>query len=102
VAADQPEAAEVLSVALRVPGPALARRGVEPSCTPNRTWNHHTTALKGIVVSLSTVIALNGVLDLGIILAVAWIMRVPFTLDRREEKATVYAFAAPLPEDLAA
>jgi hypothetical protein len=53
-------------------------------------------------VSPSTVIALNAVLDLGIVLAVAWIMRVLFTLDRRQEEATVYAFAAPLPEDLAA
>lgn len=53
-------------------------------------------------MSLNTVIAVNAVLDLGIVLAVAWIVRVPFTLDRRKEEAAVYAFAAPLPEDLAA
>jgi hypothetical protein len=53
-------------------------------------------------MSLTTTIFLIGILDLGVILAVTGIMRVPFTLDRRKDEATVYAFAAPLPEDLAA
>jgi hypothetical protein len=29
-------------------------------------------------------------------------MLFPFTLDRRQDEAALYAFAAPLPEDLAA
>ena len=53
-------------------------------------------------MSLSTAILINGILDLGVILAVAAIMLVPFTLDRRKDEAAVYAFAAPLPHDLAA
>jgi hypothetical protein len=53
-------------------------------------------------MSLSTAILINGILDLGVILAVAAIMLVPFTLDRRKDEAAVYAFAAPLPEELAA
>lgn len=53
-------------------------------------------------MSLNTAIFLNGILDLGIVLAVAAIMRVPFTLDRREDEAAIYSFAAPLSEDLAA
>jgi hypothetical protein len=53
-------------------------------------------------MSLSTAILLNGILDLGVVLAVAAIMRVPFTLDRHPEGAALYAFAAPLPEELAA
>jgi hypothetical protein len=53
-------------------------------------------------MSLQTVIVLNAILDLGVILAVAAIMLVPFTLDRRKDEATVYPFAAPLSDDLAA
>jgi hypothetical protein len=53
-------------------------------------------------MSLQTVIALNAILDLGVILAVAATMLIPFTLDRRRDEATVYAFAASLSEDLAA
>jgi hypothetical protein len=51
---------------------------------------------------LSTAIFLIGILDLGIVLAVAAIMRVPFMLDRPGDEASIYAFAAPLPDDLAA
>jgi hypothetical protein len=53
-------------------------------------------------MTLHTAILVNGILDLGIVLAVAAIMLIPFTLDRRKDDAAVYAFAAPLPEDLAA
>ena len=53
-------------------------------------------------MSLQTVIVLNAILDLGIVLALAATMLIPFTLDRRKDEAAVYAFAAPLPEDLAA
>jgi len=53
-------------------------------------------------VSLTTAILINGILDLGIVLAVAATMLFPFTLDRRKEDATVYEFHGPLPEDLAA
>ena len=53
-------------------------------------------------MTLHTAIVLNAVLDLGIVLAVAAVMYLPFTLDSRKDEATVYAFAAPLPEDLAA
>jgi hypothetical protein len=53
-------------------------------------------------MSTNTAILINGILDLGIVLAVAATMLFPFTLDRRKDEAAVYAFAAPLPEDLAA
>ena len=53
-------------------------------------------------MSLSTAILINGILDLGVVLAVAAIMLVPFVVDRRKDEASVYAFAAPLPHDLAA
>ena len=51
---------------------------------------------------MNNVILLNALLDLGIVLAVAATMLVPFTLDRRKEAPAVYAFATTLPEDLAA
>ena len=51
---------------------------------------------------MNTVILLNAILDLGVILAVAATMLVPFSLDRRKDDPPVYAFATPLPEDLAA
>jgi len=51
---------------------------------------------------MNTAILLNAILDLGIILALAAVMLVPFTLDRRKEDPAVDAFAAPLPDDLAA
>ena len=53
-------------------------------------------------MSLDTAIFLTAILDLGIVLAVAAIMLVPFRLDRREDEAAIYSFAAPLGEDLAA
>jgi hypothetical protein len=53
-------------------------------------------------MSFNTVIFLNGIVDLGVVLAVAAIMRHPFTFDRRQDEAAIYAFAAPLTEDLAA
>ncbi len=53
-------------------------------------------------MSINAVIALNALLDLGIVLAVAMIMRVPFVIDRMRGEAAIYAFASPLPEDLAA
>ena len=52
-------------------------------------------------MSLRTAIFLTAILDLGIVLAVAAIMLVPFGLGRRDE-AALYSFAAPLPEELAA
>jgi len=51
---------------------------------------------------MNTVILLNAILDLAIVLAVAATMLVPFTLDRRKDDAAVYAFASPLPDELAA
>ena len=54
-------------------------------------------------MTLHTAIVLNAFLDLGVILGVAAVMLLPFTLDRRKHVAgTVYEFAAPLPEELAA
>jgi hypothetical protein len=54
-------------------------------------------------MTLDTTIVLNAILDLGIVLALAATMFIPFTLDRRRrETAALYAFAAPLPEELAA
>jgi hypothetical protein len=53
-------------------------------------------------MSINTAIVLNGILDLGVVLAVAATMLAPFTLDRRRHDAAVHAFATPLPEDLAA
>jgi hypothetical protein len=53
-------------------------------------------------MSLDTAIFLTAILDLGIVLAVAAIMLAPFRLDRREDEAAIYSFAAPLSEDLAA
>jgi hypothetical protein len=53
-------------------------------------------------MTLHAIIILNAILDLGVILAVAAVMAVPFTLDRRREQATVYSLASPLPDELAA
>jgi len=53
-------------------------------------------------MSLNTAIFLNGILDLGVVLAVAAIIRHPFALDRSQDEAAIYSFAAPLSEDLAA
>ncbi len=53
-------------------------------------------------MTLHNAILLNAILDLGIVLAVAAVMLVPLTLDRRKDEAAVYTFAAPLPEELAA
>ena len=53
-------------------------------------------------MSTNTAILINAILDLAIVLALAATMLFPFTLDRRKDDAAVYAFAAPLPEDLAA
>jgi hypothetical protein len=52
-------------------------------------------------MSLNTAIFLNAILDLGIVLAVAAIMRVPFMLDRRTDEAAIYSFAAPLRREAA-
>jgi len=53
-------------------------------------------------MTLHTAILINGILDLGVVLAVAATMLLPFTLDRRKQDASVYAFAVPLPDELAA
>jgi hypothetical protein len=53
-------------------------------------------------MTLDTAILLNGILDLGIVLAVAATMLLAFTLDRTKDGAAIYSFAADLPEDLAA
>ncbi|HKC78414.1 MAG TPA: hypothetical protein VKB70_08530 [Gaiellaceae bacterium] len=53
-------------------------------------------------MTLHTAILLNGILDLGIVLALTATMLIPFTLDRPKDEAAVYAFAARLPEELAA
>jgi hypothetical protein len=53
-------------------------------------------------MSLDTAIILIAIFDLGIVLAVAAIMLVPFALDRREDETAIYALAAPLPDELAA
>jgi hypothetical protein len=53
-------------------------------------------------MSLNTAILISAILDLGIVLAVAATMLFPFTLDRPENDAAIYSFAAPLPDDLAA
>jgi hypothetical protein len=53
-------------------------------------------------MSINSAILLNGILDLGILLAVAATMLFPFTLDRRKDDAVLYAFATRLPDDLAA
>ena len=53
-------------------------------------------------MTLHTAIVVNGILDLGVVLAVAATMLLPFTLDRRKREAAVYAFATPLPVELAA
>jgi hypothetical protein len=39
---------------------------------------------------------------LGVVLVAGATMLLPFTLDRGEHDASVYAFAAPLPDELAA
>jgi hypothetical protein len=53
-------------------------------------------------MTLHTAIFLNAILDLGIVLALTATMMIPSMLDRRRDGAAVYAFAAPLPEELAA
>ncbi len=53
-------------------------------------------------MSINNVILLNAILDLGIVLAVAATMLVPFTLGRRKDGAALYEFAAPVPVELAA
>jgi hypothetical protein len=53
-------------------------------------------------MSLNDAILINGILDLGVVLAVAATMRFPFTLGRAKDEAAIYSFAADLPEDLAA
>jgi quercetin dioxygenase-like cupin family protein len=53
-------------------------------------------------MSINHIILLNGILDLGVVLAVAATMLIPFMVDRRRHDAALYAFAAPLREDLAA
>ena len=53
-------------------------------------------------MSLNTAILIYGILDLGIVLAVAAIMLVPSRLDRPKDEAAIYSFAAPRSDDLAA
>jgi hypothetical protein len=53
-------------------------------------------------MSLHTAILVNAILDFGVFCAVAAIMWLPFTLDRPADEAALYAFAAPLSDDLAA
>lgn len=53
-------------------------------------------------MSLNHAIVLNAFLDLGIVLVLAAVMAVPFTLDRPRDEASIYSFAAPLPDELAA
>jgi hypothetical protein len=53
-------------------------------------------------MSLTTAILINGILDLGVVLAVAAVTLLPFRRDRPKQQATIHAFAAPLSEDLAA
>ena len=53
-------------------------------------------------MTLHTAILINAFLDLGVVLAVAATMLLPFTFARPEHEASVYAFAAPLPDELAA
>jgi hypothetical protein len=53
-------------------------------------------------MSLNNAIAVNAILDLGIVLGLAAVMAVPFTLDRPRDEASLYSFAAPLPDELAA
>ena len=53
-------------------------------------------------MTLHTAILINAFLDLGVVLAVAAVLLVPFMLDRHTHEAALYAFAAPLSEDLAA
>jgi hypothetical protein len=53
-------------------------------------------------MSLNHAIVANAILDLGIVLGLAAVMAVPFRLDRPREEASLYSFAAPLPDKLAA
>ena len=53
-------------------------------------------------MSIKTVILFNGILDLGVVLAVAATMCIPFTIDRSKDERAVYALGTPLPDDLAA
>ena len=53
-------------------------------------------------MSLTATIFLIGILDLGVVLAVAAITSVPFRLHRRKQAAAIQKIAAPLPNDLAA
>ena len=53
-------------------------------------------------MTLGTTVALVAALDLGVILAVAAIMLVPFALDRPQQEVPVRATADPLPLELAA
>jgi hypothetical protein len=53
-------------------------------------------------MSIHTAILINGILDLGVVLALAATTLASFTLDRQKYGAELYAFASPLREDLAA
>lgn len=54
-------------------------------------------------MTLHDAIVLNAILGLGVVLAVAVTMLIPFALDRpRRREAALYAFATPLPDELAA
>jgi hypothetical protein len=75
---------------------------VTPSVLSGGVQRRHMRAGKAVDMSIHTAILTTAILDLGVVLAVAATMLVPFMLDRRRPDATVYAFATPLPEDLAA
>ena len=53
-------------------------------------------------MTLHTAIFANGILDLGVVLALAATMLIPLALDRRRHDAAIYAFATPVPRALAA
>ena len=53
-------------------------------------------------MSLNTAILLNAVLDLGVVSAAAASMWLLFHARSSDRRATLYSFAAPLSEDLAA
>ncbi|HLY85299.1 MAG TPA: hypothetical protein VKO84_02125 [Gaiellaceae bacterium] len=53
-------------------------------------------------MSIHTAILVNGILDLGIALAVAATIPILFTFDRTKHEGAIYSFASILPEELAA
>jgi hypothetical protein len=66
------------------------------------TLEGEKTTAKEQSMTLHTAILINAFLDLGVVLAVAAVLIVPFMLDRHKHEAALYTFAAPFSEDLAA